>query len=38
MALRGRKLERDLRLLLIENEERPDEPFILFNLGALIAR
>ena len=35
LALRGRKLERDLRLLLIENEERPDEPFILFNLGAL---
>ena len=34
-TLRGRKLERDLRLLLIENEERPDEPFILFNLGAL---
>ena len=35
LALRGRKLDRDLRLLLIENEERPDEPFILFNLGAL---
>ena len=32
---RGRKLERDLRLLLIENDERPDDPFILFNLGSL---
>ncbi len=34
-GLRSRKLERDLRLLLIENDERPDDPFILFNLGAL---
>ncbi len=34
-ALRSRKLERDLRLLLIENDERPDDPFTLFNLGAL---
>jgi glycosyltransferase involved in cell wall biosynthesis len=33
--LRGRKLDRDLRLLLLESNERPDEPFILFNLGAL---
>jgi glycosyltransferase involved in cell wall biosynthesis len=34
-GLRRRKLERDLRLLLIENEERPDDPFTLFNLGSL---
>jgi glycosyltransferase involved in cell wall biosynthesis len=34
-GLRRRKLERDLRLLLIENEEQPDDPFTLFNLGAL---
>jgi glycosyltransferase involved in cell wall biosynthesis len=34
-ALRRKKLERDLRLLLIENEERPDDPFTLFNLGSL---
>jgi glycosyltransferase involved in cell wall biosynthesis len=33
--LRRRKLERDLRLLLMENDERPDDPFTLFNLGAL---
>src|SRR5205085_537668 len=34
-ALRGRKLERDLRLLAMENAERPDHPFILFNLGCI---
>lgn len=34
-ALRGRKLERDSKILLAELEERPDEPFVLFNLGAL---
>lgn len=34
-GLRRRKLERDLRLLLMENDERPDDPFTLFNLGAL---
>ena len=33
--LRRRKLDRDLRLLLMENEERPDDPFTLFNLGSL---
>jgi glycosyltransferase involved in cell wall biosynthesis/predicted Zn-dependent protease len=33
LALRARKLERDLRLLLMEDAERPDNPFILFNLG-----
>jgi glycosyltransferase involved in cell wall biosynthesis/tetratricopeptide (TPR) repeat protein len=32
-ALRGRKLERDLRLLRLEYEERPNHPFTLFNLG-----
>jgi glycosyltransferase involved in cell wall biosynthesis/Tfp pilus assembly protein PilF len=34
-ALRGRKLERDSRLISIENAERPDDPFILFNLGSI---
>jgi GT2 family glycosyltransferase/tetratricopeptide (TPR) repeat protein len=33
-ALRGRKLERDLRLLQLEDAEHPDDPFTLFNLGA----
>jgi glycosyltransferase involved in cell wall biosynthesis/Flp pilus assembly protein TadD len=32
-ALRRRKLDRDLRLLELEHGERPDDPFILFNLG-----
>lgn len=34
-ALRRRKLERDLRLLGMENGEQPDEPFVLFNLGCI---
>jgi glycosyltransferase involved in cell wall biosynthesis len=34
-ALRERKLERDLRLLRMEDVERPDDPFILFNLGSI---
>ena len=34
-ALRQRKLERDWRLLEMENTERPDEPFVLFNLGTI---
>jgi tetratricopeptide (TPR) repeat protein len=34
-ALRGRKLERDLRLLRLENDEHPDDPFTLFNLGSV---
>ncbi len=34
-AIHRRKLDRDLRLLLLENEERPDDPFTLFNLGSL---
>ncbi|MGE3804185.1 MAG: glycosyltransferase [Gemmataceae bacterium] len=32
-ALRRRKLDRDLRLLHLEDEEHPDDPFTLFNLG-----
>jgi glycosyltransferase involved in cell wall biosynthesis/Tfp pilus assembly protein PilF len=32
-SLRGRKLERDLRLLQLEAAEQPDDPFTLFNLG-----
>ena len=35
VALRARKLERDARILREELEDRPDEPFILFNLGAI---
>jgi tetratricopeptide (TPR) repeat protein len=34
-ALRSRKLQRDLRLLQLENAEQPDDAFTLFNLGAL---
>jgi FkbM family methyltransferase len=34
-ALRGRKLERDLRLLQLEDSDRPDDPFTLFNLGSV---
>jgi glycosyltransferase involved in cell wall biosynthesis/predicted Zn-dependent protease len=34
-ALRGRKLERDLRLLRLEEAEAPENPFTLFNLGCL---
>ncbi len=34
-ALRGRKLERNARILHAELEEQPDEPFVLFNLGAI---
>jgi tetratricopeptide (TPR) repeat protein len=34
-ALRLRKLERDGRILREELAERPDDPFTLFNLGAL---
>jgi tetratricopeptide (TPR) repeat protein len=32
-ALRRRKLERDLRILQLEDSERPDDPFTLFNFG-----
>jgi glycosyltransferase involved in cell wall biosynthesis len=34
-ALRSRKLDRDGRILREELAERPDDPFTLFNLGAL---
>jgi glycosyltransferase involved in cell wall biosynthesis/Flp pilus assembly protein TadD len=34
-ALRRRKLDRDLRLLDLENAEHPDEPFTLFNLASV---
>jgi glycosyltransferase involved in cell wall biosynthesis len=33
--LRRRKLERDLRLLGLEGAEKPDHPFVLFNLGSI---
>jgi GT2 family glycosyltransferase/tetratricopeptide (TPR) repeat protein len=34
-ALRRRKLDRDLRLLRLEEAENPDDPFTLFNLGSV---
>jgi tetratricopeptide (TPR) repeat protein len=34
-ALRKRKAERDRRLLELERADRPDDPFVLFNLGSL---
>jgi glycosyltransferase involved in cell wall biosynthesis len=34
-ALRGRKLDRDAAILEAELAERPDDPFVLFNLGAI---
>ncbi|WP_298868601.1 glycosyltransferase [uncultured Gimesia sp.] len=34
---RKRKLERDYRLLELDNRERPNHPFILFNLGMTYA-
>ncbi len=34
-ALRARKLERDIRLLALDLAVRPDDPFVLFNLGAI---
>jgi glycosyltransferase involved in cell wall biosynthesis/tetratricopeptide (TPR) repeat protein len=34
-GLRGRKLQRDLRLLRLADEETPDHPFTLFNLGSI---
>jgi glycosyltransferase involved in cell wall biosynthesis/SAM-dependent methyltransferase len=34
-ALRRRKLERDLRLLHLDQLAHPDDPFILFNLGMI---
>ncbi len=35
LALRGRKLDRDARILRDELKDRPDDPFVLFNLGAI---
>ena len=35
IALRARKLGRDRGILLEELKDRPEEPFILFNLGAI---
>ncbi len=34
---RARKLERDLRILELDHGERPDHPFVLFNLGITLA-
>jgi tetratricopeptide (TPR) repeat protein len=34
-ALRERKLQRDYRILEAELAERPDDPFVLFNLGSI---
>ena len=34
-ALRTRKLERDARILRQELDDRPDDPFVLFNLGSI---
>jgi len=34
-ALRERKLQRDCKILEAELAERPDDPFVLFNLGAI---
>jgi tetratricopeptide (TPR) repeat protein len=34
--LRQRKLQRDLRLLRLEQAEQPHDPFTLFNLGAVL--
>jgi glycosyltransferase involved in cell wall biosynthesis len=37
-ALRARKLDRDCRILQRELEERPDEPFVVFNLRSASSR
>jgi hypothetical protein len=34
-ALRARKLERGIKILERELGDRPDDPFVLFNLGAI---
>src|SRR5439155_16065304 len=36
-AVRRRKLDRDVRLLTLENQEHPDDPFVLFNLGSVVS-
>jgi len=33
-ALRAKKLQRNLRLLQMDNQEQPNHPYILFNLGS----
>ena len=33
--LRARKIERDTKILKAELEDRPNDPFVLFNLGAI---
>jgi GT2 family glycosyltransferase/Flp pilus assembly protein TadD len=35
-GVRAKKLQRDLRLLHLEQAEQPDDPFTLFNLGAIL--
>ena len=35
LALRARKLQRDTRILRQELKDRPDDPFVLFNLGSI---
>jgi glycosyltransferase involved in cell wall biosynthesis len=35
--LRGRKLERDLRLLQLDQKDLGEEPFVLFNLGQVLS-
>jgi tetratricopeptide (TPR) repeat protein len=35
-ALRQRKLERDFRLLSLDYQEHPGDPFVLFNLGMIL--
>jgi glycosyltransferase involved in cell wall biosynthesis len=35
LGLHGRKLDRDARILLEELKDRPGDPFVLFNLGAI---
>ena len=34
-ALRARKIDRDTKILKAELEDRPNDPFVLFNLGAI---
>jgi glycosyltransferase involved in cell wall biosynthesis len=36
-AVRRRKLDRDVRLLTLEDQEHPDDPFVLFNLGSVLS-
>jgi hypothetical protein len=36
-ALRARKIDRDTKILRAELVDRPNDPFVLFNLGAIAA-